>query len=121
MIAEDLHPSKPRIYDIETAALLHDIGKIEALYADVISKPYSLSDTERALIRTDATKGAGRCTASAPLAQKSSRRSVIITSDLTDRVTPTAFGRRDTACRKNYHVMRFHRRDAVGSPLPIRC
>ncbi len=58
MIAEDLHLSKRRIYDIETAALLHDIGKIEALYADVISKPYSLSDTERALIRTHATKGA---------------------------------------------------------------
>lgn len=43
---------------VETAALLHDIGKIDALYAGIISKPSSLTDEERNVIQTHATKGA---------------------------------------------------------------
>lgn len=46
------------VNQIETAALLHDIGKIDALYAEIISKPTSLTDEERNVIQTHATKGA---------------------------------------------------------------
>src|SRR5690606_22024542 len=42
----------------EMAALLHDIGKIDAIYAAVIRKPYDLNEEERSLIQTHATKGA---------------------------------------------------------------
>ncbi len=58
VIAEDLHLPRRKIAKIEQAALLHDIGKIEALYAGIISKPHELSPSERAVIRTHATKGA---------------------------------------------------------------
>jgi putative nucleotidyltransferase with HDIG domain len=43
---------------VETAALLHDIGKIDAQFAQVISKPSELSPEERALIQSHATAGA---------------------------------------------------------------
>lgn len=58
MIAED-HGLRPGLINyIETAALLHDIGKIDALYAEIISKPSGLTEKEREIIRTHATKGA---------------------------------------------------------------
>ena len=57
-IAIDLGLPRRKVDRVETAALLHDIGKIETLYATVISKPYDLTESERALIRTHATKGA---------------------------------------------------------------
>lgn len=57
-IAEDLRVPRRRIDKIETAALLHDIGKIEASYAKLIAKSSSLDDEERSRIRTHATKGA---------------------------------------------------------------
>lgn len=58
MIAED-HGLRPGlIHRIETAALLHDIGKIDALYADIISKSSALTEQEREVIQTHATKGA---------------------------------------------------------------
>ncbi|HSH46949.1 MAG TPA: HD-GYP domain-containing protein [Longimicrobiales bacterium] len=58
LIAEDhgLRPST--IKRVEDAALLHDIGKIDALYAEIISKSASLSEDERAVIQTHAVKGA---------------------------------------------------------------
>jgi putative nucleotidyltransferase with HDIG domain len=58
MIAEDMGLRSRTINDIETAALLHDIGKIEALYAEIIAKDAPLTDEERGVIRTHATKGA---------------------------------------------------------------
>lgn len=58
LIAEDYGIKPPALTDIETAALLHDIGKIDALYAEIISKAASLTEEERAVIRTHATKGA---------------------------------------------------------------
>jgi putative nucleotidyltransferase with HDIG domain len=58
MIATDLRLSNKRIEQIETAALLHDVGKIDALYAAIIRKPTELTDDERDVIRTHATKGA---------------------------------------------------------------
>ena len=57
-IAEDLGQPKRHVERIETAALLHDIGKIDSVYEAVIRKPYDLNATERELIRTHATKGA---------------------------------------------------------------
>jgi putative nucleotidyltransferase with HDIG domain len=58
LIAEDLRLPERRIDEIETAALLHDIGKIDSIYETVIRKPYDLNEEERDLIRTHATKGA---------------------------------------------------------------
>lgn len=58
MIAEDYGLRAGVVSDVETAALLHDIGKIDALYAPIISKAASLTDHEKEVIRTHATKGA---------------------------------------------------------------
>lgn len=58
VIAEDLGVRRSLINDIEHAALLHDIGKIDALYAEIISKDAELTEQERSIIRTHATKGA---------------------------------------------------------------
>lgn len=58
MIAEDFGLRSAVVTQIETAALLHDIGKIDALYAEIIAKESSLSEEERAVIQTHATKGA---------------------------------------------------------------
>jgi putative nucleotidyltransferase with HDIG domain len=57
-IAEDLGEPKRNVERTETAALLHDIGKIDSVYEAVIRKPYDLNASERELIRTHATKGA---------------------------------------------------------------
>jgi putative nucleotidyltransferase with HDIG domain len=58
MIAEDMGLRSKTVSDIETAALLHDIGKIEALYAEIIAKDAPLTEEERGVIKTHATKGA---------------------------------------------------------------
>ena len=58
MIAEDFGLRSNVVARIETAALLHDIGKIDALFAQIISKEGSLTEQERNIIRTHATKGA---------------------------------------------------------------
>lgn len=42
---------------IEQAALLHDIGKIEALYTTILAKPAALTAEERAVIQSHVTKG----------------------------------------------------------------
>lgn len=57
-VAEDLHLHRRQIDEIETAALLHDIGKIDSVYEAVIRKPHDLTESERNLIKTHATKGA---------------------------------------------------------------
>ncbi|MBX6364850.1 MAG: HD-GYP domain-containing protein [Gemmatimonadetes bacterium] len=58
IIAEDMGMSRRQVERVETAALLHDIGKIDALYAELIMKPHDLTPDEREIIRTHATKGA---------------------------------------------------------------
>ena len=58
VIAEDLGLRNRAIDNIERAALLHDIGKIDALYAEIISKDAALTAEERDVIKTHATKGA---------------------------------------------------------------
>lgn len=56
-IAELLGQSERQIEGVETAALLHDIGKIDAIYVDIIQKPSELSPAERAVIESHVTKG----------------------------------------------------------------
>ena len=56
-IAEALRVPTRKVESIKTAALLHDIGKIEAIYADILRKPGSLSDEERTIIESHVTKG----------------------------------------------------------------
>lgn len=48
-------PTKQK--DVETAALLHDIGKIEAVYTEILGKPSSLTEQERVIIESHVTKG----------------------------------------------------------------
>jgi len=57
-IAEDLGLRPRQVKQAEQAALVHDIGKIEEVYAEIIMKPHSLSDVEKLVIRTHATRGA---------------------------------------------------------------
>jgi putative nucleotidyltransferase with HDIG domain len=47
-----------KIDNIETAALLHDIGKIDFAYAELISSPAKLTDAEREIIRSHPERGA---------------------------------------------------------------
>lgn len=58
MIAQDHGMRGSAVSDCETAALLHDIGKIDALYAEIISKDAALTEQERDVIKTHSTKGA---------------------------------------------------------------
>lgn len=57
-IAEAMGLSGKEIDRIESAALLHDIGKIEGVYSDILKKPAALSPEERAVIESHVTKGA---------------------------------------------------------------
>lgn len=57
-IAEDLGHSLKRAEMIETAALLHDIGKIDSIYAQIIQKREALTEEEHRVIKTHAVKGA---------------------------------------------------------------
>ena len=56
-IAEELGLPAARVERIETAALLHDIGKIEAVYSEILRKPASLTHEERAIIESHVTRG----------------------------------------------------------------
>jgi len=58
MIGSDFGLRAPTIGYVETAALLHDIGKIDPLYAQIIAKPSDLTGEERRVIQTHATTGA---------------------------------------------------------------
>jgi putative nucleotidyltransferase with HDIG domain len=58
LIAEDHNLRHSVVMRVEKAALLHDIGKIDAAYTTIISKAGRLSEEEFALIKTHATKGA---------------------------------------------------------------
>jgi len=57
-IALELGLSARRVEMIETAALLHDIGKIDSVYAEIIRKRDRLTDEEHRVIKTHAVKGA---------------------------------------------------------------
>lgn len=57
-IAEDMDMSAAKVDMIEMAALVHDIGKVDAIYASIIRKEGPLTDAERHVIVTHAAKGA---------------------------------------------------------------
>lgn len=58
IIAEDIGLSPKQVEIVETAALLHDIGKIDSVYAEIIQKKEALTDEEHRVIKTHAVKGA---------------------------------------------------------------
>jgi putative nucleotidyltransferase with HDIG domain len=58
LIAEDMKLPWRKTAKIRKAALLHDIGKIDPIYSDVLAKPFDLTPGERDLIQTHAAKGA---------------------------------------------------------------
>jgi putative nucleotidyltransferase with HDIG domain len=58
LIAIDYGLRPTAVANVENAALLHDIGKIDPIYVTIIAKPSELTDSERRIIRTHATTGA---------------------------------------------------------------
>lgn len=56
-IAEVMGLSARKQHDVEIAALLHDIGKIEAAYSEILGKPSGLTPEEREIIESHVTKG----------------------------------------------------------------
>ena len=58
VIAEDIGLSRRKVEEVETAGLLHDIGKIDMIYAAIIQKPSGLTEDEKQVIKTHAVKGA---------------------------------------------------------------
>lgn len=57
-IAEELGLPRRQVAEVQNAALLHDIGKIDAAFSRVIAKPSDLLPQERLLIESHADKGA---------------------------------------------------------------
>lgn len=58
MVAGELGLPKRTVDATETAGLLHDIGKIESVYSEIIQKPSDLTEEEHKVIKTHAVKGA---------------------------------------------------------------
>jgi len=58
IVAEDMDLPPGKVDNIEDAALVHDIGKVDLIYAEIIGKQGSLNDHERGVIVTHAAKGA---------------------------------------------------------------
>jgi putative nucleotidyltransferase with HDIG domain len=56
-IAEELGLNRLTVDRIANAALLHDIGKIEAVYTEILRKPGSLTPEERAIMESHVTRG----------------------------------------------------------------
>lgn len=56
-IAEALGLPRGSVEQIEQAALLHDIGKIESVYSGILMKPAALTAEERGIIESHVTKG----------------------------------------------------------------
>ena len=56
-IAKAMALPQRRVDRIEQSALLHDIGKIDAIYTEILKKPDSLSSEERSIIESHVTKG----------------------------------------------------------------
>jgi putative nucleotidyltransferase with HDIG domain len=56
-IAEELGLGTAAVERIKTAALLHDVGKIEAVYTGILAKPDKLTEEERGVIQSHVTKG----------------------------------------------------------------
>ncbi len=57
-IAEALGLNARKIEEVETAALLHDIGKIDIAYSALVTSPAELSHAEREVIQSHPERGA---------------------------------------------------------------
>jgi putative nucleotidyltransferase with HDIG domain len=57
LVAEGLGLSRKLIEEVEQSALLHDIGKIDARYTEILGKPSKLTAEERAMIESHVTRG----------------------------------------------------------------
>lgn len=57
LIATELGLSRTKIRNVEIAALLHDIGKIDVAYHDILKQEGPLSEDQRALIREHPERG----------------------------------------------------------------
>jgi putative nucleotidyltransferase with HDIG domain len=57
-LAEVLGLASQKVDEVETAGLLHDIGKIDFAYTDLIGSPAQLTDVEREIIRSHPDRGA---------------------------------------------------------------
>ncbi|MEX1256798.1 MAG: HD-GYP domain-containing protein [Gemmatimonadota bacterium] len=56
-IGEEIGLTPARLEELETAALLHDIGKIEVVYEKILQKPGDLSEQERKIIESHVDRG----------------------------------------------------------------
>ncbi len=56
-LAEELGLNRIAVDRVANAALLHDIGKIEAVYTEILRKPDGLSAEERAIMESHVTRG----------------------------------------------------------------
>lgn len=56
-IAEEMGLTRHTVERVRQAALLHDIGKIEAVYTEILRKPDALTSEERAIIESHVTRG----------------------------------------------------------------
>jgi putative nucleotidyltransferase with HDIG domain len=56
-IAEELGLNRMAVDQIANAALLHDIGKIEAIYTEILRKPDALTPEERAIMESHVARG----------------------------------------------------------------
>ncbi len=56
-IAEQMGLNRMTVEHVRQAALLHDIGKIEAVYTEILRKPDQLSPEERRVIESHVTRG----------------------------------------------------------------
>lgn len=56
-IGEEMGLPLQVVQQVERAALLHDVGKIDAVYSAILRKPDSLTPDERAVIESHVTKG----------------------------------------------------------------
>ena len=55
--AEALGLSYQAVEEIEQSALVHDVGKIDAVYTEILRKPEGLTDDEREMIESHVAKG----------------------------------------------------------------
>jgi len=57
LTAKALGLGQKAVDEIEQSALLHDVGKIDAVYSEILRKPDGLTDAERDIIESHVTKG----------------------------------------------------------------
>lgn len=57
LTAQAMGLSQKAVEEIQQSALVHDVGKIDAVYTEILRKPDQLTDAEREIIESHVTKG----------------------------------------------------------------